>query len=664
MPLNHPKAVVDALLEQSEVAILLFDRTGQIVFANQAALQLARKGPAQNPENGILITEAWGEPYDFDGNRIRVNEWPPTLALGGQRTEGREVRMVYADATHYDISLSSAPLRIEDGSIIGAIVSFTDITQRRISEQVKTTIINRLEELAGERARGIHLMHLIGLSASSLTSIKEMFQIALTEICDHMGWPVGYAYIVEPPARLYGITAWYSANPERYKGVSDAIANIDYSSKESVIGQALRQVRTVFIPDVDNESFLRKDAARQAGLRSCLAIPIRVNESPVAILEFFREDAIEPQGPLLEVMEVIGAYLGQVIEQKRAEQKLQAIFDSAPDAQIVTDRAGKIIMANRQTSRLFGYSEREMLGQSVELFVPPFLRTAHIDHRRKYSAAPHPRPMGSGMELRGLCKDKTELPVEISLSPVNSDEGVLVISAIRDVTQRKELEQKLQERERLADMGATAAMFAHEIGNPLAGMDMAVQAIKDTVPSENWDLFNIVESELNRLRSLLDQFRSLRSIGHLNWGSFDFARVIERVVSLYQGLWLERGIHIVSTCSGDLRLSGDEDKLEQVMLNLCKNGVESMANGGALTLRGYEIGEEIVFEVSDTGSGIPEGLDIFHLFTSTKPKGAGIGLYVVQQVVAAHHGAIRYTSDLGKGTTFRMTLPKSRNKRD
>jgi PAS domain S-box-containing protein len=661
MPLDHPKVLVEAILQQTPVAFLLVNKDGQVIFVNEAALQLAWK----NPEHTIdaqSAPEVWGDTQDFEGRAIPVEEWPIAQALHGIKTVGKELRMIRPDGSHYDISISAAPLRTEDG-IIGAIASFIEITERRLAEQKLTAISARLEELGTERARGsIHLMHLIGLSANNVTDIREMFQIALTEICSHLHWPVGYAYIVKAPGRLHGISAWYSYDAGRYEALRRATTTIDFSLKQSVIGQVLKSGTTIFLPDLDSEEhFLRKDAVRKAGLKSYLAIPVIVHKQPAAILEFFHLEPIEPQDSVLEVMEVIAAHLGQVIEQKRAEKKLQALFDSAPDAQIVTDMLGTIVMANRQTTKLFGYSQEELLGHAVEMLLPADLRTQHIQHRARYVAAPHPRPMGIGMELRGLCKDQTEVPVEVSLSPIELEEGSLIAGAMRDVRERKELEEKLRAKERLADMGMTAAIFVHELANPLNGISTTAQFIKEMISTDGQDLIANLIIETDRLKLLLDQFRSLSRLSDLKLNSIEFRTLADHVVKINSRYWLERDIRTVTDFSGDLTLSGDAAKLQQAIFNLTGNAAESMPDGGTLTLRAYGTHEEVIFEVTDTGPGIPEGIDVFALFTTTKAQGTGLGMHIVQQIVLAHLGTITYSSEHGKGTTFRVTLPRKRN---
>ena len=346
----------------------------------------------------------------------------------------------------------------------------------------------------------------------------------------------------------------------------------------------------------------------------------------------------------------------------QTEELFSVFLKTAPDAVVITDDAGHIVLVNRQTETLFGYDREELIGKSVETLVPERFMEQHQQHRAAFSRNPRSRPMGAGMELYGLRKDRTEFPVEISLSPVDTKEGTLTIAAIRDITERKEMEQKLRERERLATLGTTAAVFAHEIANPLNGLSVSLDLIKtalgEGVTDEVRETIEVASLEIQRLTALLKDYRSLARPRQLHLQLTDLRKLAEAVLASQIRRYRALKVKVEMQFDGQLPLVMiDQERIKQAILNLCQNAVEAMPDGGTLTVGGLQHGNDIVITVRDSGTGIAPGVDIFQLFSTTKPEGSGLGLAIVQQIAADHGGTVDYVSEVGKGTTFRIILP-------
>jgi signal transduction histidine kinase len=236
-----------------------------------------------------------------------------------------------------------------------------------------------------------------------------------------------------------------------------------------------------------------------------------------------------------------------------------------------------------------------------------------------------------------------------------------------EIAERQRAEQKLRDSERLATIGTTAAKLAHEIGNPLNGMATTVQIIERQLSTQkDWfddTLLSAVQdlaSEIQRLRVLLQRLRALVRPQQLTLQPTDLALLAAEVLRREAPLYSERHIKVESDFSTLLPLvMANSEEMTQVLLNLYKNAVEAMPAGGTLTVRGFRAGTQPCLEVSDTGEGIPEGVDILEPFVTTKSGGTGLGLAIVQQIIAAHGGSMSYTSIRGRGTTFTLTLPIS-----
>jgi signal transduction histidine kinase len=224
-------------------------------------------------------------------------------------------------------------------------------------------------------------------------------------------------------------------------------------------------------------------------------------------------------------------------------------------------------------------------------------------------------------------------------------------------------EQRAQGAERLALLGTMAAVFAHEVGNPLSGISLSLKCVESQLEKHEVNdpsLISMIRGaigEIDRLGSLLKEFRTLVPAQTLDLKCADLVKVAEEALALEMMAYRAAGITVKLAFEDALPLVKlDTAKIKQVILNLCKNAVEAMPGGGCLTIKGYRSRGMVVLEISDDGVGVPDGINIFELFKTTKPAGTGLGLPLVQQIVSAHKGTVAYKSEPGRGATFKVSL--------
>ncbi len=372
---------------------------------------------------------------------------------------------------------------------------------------------------------------------------------------------------------------------------------------------------------------------------------------------------------------LVSSAIRDLTTRKKAEDKFRALLEAAPDAMVMVDNRGHITLVNAQAERLFQYSREEMIGQRIEMMIPERYRNQHPRHRSGFFGEPRFRPMGVGLELFGLRKDGREFPVEISLSPLHTDDGTVVTAAIRDVTERKlneaqikklhdELERALQRSDKLASTGRMVATIAHEINNPLDSLFNVMHLLRSnpTLDETAKELVELAESEITRLSALTRQTLAPHRESP-NRAESKIAQVLDDVCALFERQFYKARIELRRDyrTEGEVRIPVSD--LRQVFTNLISNAIDAMEQGGRLELTIKDAPEgNIEVSVGDNGYGIPaENVEsIFNPFFTTKgEKGTGIGLWVVKGIVERVGGRIYVQSSTSgeTGTCFTIKLP-------
>ena len=307
------------------------------------------------------------------------------------------------------------------------------------------------------------------------------------------------------------------------------------------------------------------------------------------------------------------------------------------------------------------------------MLMPPPYRDEHDGYLEELRAD----RSGEGDRLhprgaRRCARTARSFPIELSVSEARVGDSIIYTAIIRDVSDRlqaqaqmHELQRLAHERERLADIGAITAKIVHDLGNPLAGCrcrrSSCLRRLRKSGAEAADPQRETVERILGTIRhmeTLIGEFMAFAREQHLEVRRFRLPRLLGDVVDLWQPVAEARGIEVLLDCASDVHVQGDAFQLKRVIDNLLKNAIEAIDQGpGRVRIAAARSAETVRISVEDDGPGFPQSVECFRLFQTTKPRGTGLGLAVVRQIVLAHGGQIDRVAAEPHGTVFHVELP-------
>jgi PAS domain S-box-containing protein len=424
---------------------------------------------------------------------------------------------------------------------------------------------------------------------------------------------------------------------------------------------------------------IRKDGARIA--ISLTISPIRDSTGAITGISKIARDVTEQRRLMAREESALAEAL--------AERKFRRLIEDAPDAILQVDSNGKILLANRTAERMFGYSNQELLAIGVDSLIPEAARAKHAALRREFAEAGVSRPMGLGLDLHARRKDGTELPVEISLSPIQTEAGIYITAVIRDVSERKlaeqqihsleqsylaELEERHKEAERLNRMKSEfMASVSHELRTPLHTIigfaELLSEESEGPLTEKQRRFVHHIQTDSEHLLGLINDVLDLSRIeaGGLvvRTEALPLKPAISEAVNAIRPQADTKRVSVREGAVPKIDVLADPLRVRQILYNLLSNGVKFTEPGGEVAVTASSGEDFVQITVADNGRGIPqeECSRIFDKFyqvgytTAGVRQGTGLGLTICKQLVEIQGGKIWVDSKPGKGSQFHFTLP-------
>ena len=635
----------DAVAESEERLSVTVSSIGDAVIATDDRGRVTQLNPIAAALTGWTHEDAVGRPlkdvFVIVNERSRQpveNPVDRVLKEGGITGLANHTVLLSKDGREIPIDDSAAPIRTTDGRMVGVVMVFRDITERRRVERDHAALLERERAAHDETER----------SRRSAETAVEQLRVALE--AGRMGT---WEYTMRTGIVKWspGLEAIHGYSPGTFPGTFDAFRDEIYPADRNHVLTAIRQAVEQRRDHQIEYRIVRTDGS------------VRWVEGRG---QLFFDEREQPD-------RMIGVCT-DITERKNADERFRLAVEAIPTAMFVVDQHGTVVLTNKETEHLLGYTREEILGQAVDRFVPARLGEGYQRPRT-----------GIERDLYVLHKDGTEIPVETGFNRIETADGLLILAAVTDIRERKAVEdarEQLLVREQVARADVERAsrlkdeflaVLSHELRTPLNAVLGYAHLLSagDLSPERAEHALEAIQrnaqAQARLVESLLDLSRIMAGKLELNVEHLSAAAILDAAIEVIRPDAEAKGIVVdVSVPAGEVALAGDGGRLQQVLWNLLSNAIKFTPHGGRVDVRVTEHASQVAIQISDNGQGIgpdflPYVFDRFRQAESHKgrsPAGLGLGLALVREMVQAHGGSVVAASPgEGRGSTFTVTLP-------
>ncbi|MEJ2683859.1 MAG: PAS domain S-box protein [Candidatus Sulfobium sp.] len=675
------KEYLESIIDNSADAIVTTDLDGMITSWNQGAEKTFGFSESNAMGNFLpFIPDFLSEKEKAYMERIRKGE-----VLKDIETLRRK-----KDGTIIEVSLTLSPIKDAAGEVIGISGISRDISEKK---NVEKELIRRNQELSR-----LFFISSAMRGTLELDKLLRMVLVAVT-MSDGMGFNRAILFLVDEARKvLKGAMGVGPASPEEAWKIWDELSvqkktldeimqdvatqplskdsfldrlamSIEIPVEEdTLLTRTVREGRSFNVTEVKGESAADLILIQQLGTQAYAVVPLVSRDKVIGVIwvdNYFNRKPITDED--MKFLASFSNHVASAIENARlfekvkmAEQQLENIFESMSDMVYFNSKDYVIQSVNKAVSSKLGLPPSEIIGKKCyEVF--------HGMHE-PYEKCPHHKTVNTKKayieELDDPYMGGTFLT---SSSPIFDLAGEFIgsVHVVRDITEIKNLQQKLVMAEKMAALGEVAAKVAHEIRNPLVSVGGFAKRLEKKLDGNLKEYAGIIVKEVERLEGILREILGFVKEVRLNREMVNLNYLVDDVVTLMESDMHERGISLFRDYGLPAEVFIDPNRVKEAIMNIVNNAVQSMAGSGSIYVRTETKGDFAVVEIKDTGAGITDWdrQFIFNPFYTTKAAGTGLGLAITNRIIQEHNGRIELESEIGKGSTFKVFIPLKEEER-